>query len=228
MLRLDVPYIPLFMIRKNASIRIFIAATFIWWVIGFILLFCFSKKDLFLFVNAHHSTFGDWIMPYITQMGEAIALIVILIFLMIMDQKYRTRFIIITSILVLGLPPIISQIMKFAVEAPRPLLFFKDAPWIHIVEGYKNNYRYSWPSGHTTSAFSFFFLFSYFLNPRYKWLALLFVALALLVGYSRMYLAQHFFEDVLAGSIIGTTVPFLIVYFVEKIQAKRFPTIPKS
>ncbi|MCS6832042.1 MAG: phosphatase PAP2 family protein, partial [Flammeovirgaceae bacterium] len=36
------------------------------------------------------------------------------------------------------------------------------------------------------------------------------MAAALLIGYSRMYLLQHFFEDVYVGAFIGFTTAFVI------------------
>jgi membrane-associated phospholipid phosphatase len=50
-------------------------------------------------------------------------------------------------------------------------------------------------------------------NRFYKVLLLI---LALLTGYSRIYLSQHFLEDVYAGSIIGVSTTFLVYYFVHK------------
>jgi membrane-associated phospholipid phosphatase len=42
---------------------------------------------------------------------------------------------------------------------------------------------------------------------------LLLLALAVLGGYSRIYLSQHFLSDVCVGSMIGFTIPFLVFYF---------------
>jgi membrane-associated phospholipid phosphatase len=42
---------------------------------------------------------------------------------------------------------------------------------------------------------------------------LLFLVLATLGAYSRVYLSQHFLSDVCMGSIIGFVTPCLIFYF---------------
>lgn len=38
---------------------------------------------------------------------------------------------------------------------------------------------------------------------------------AILVGYSRMYLSEHFFEDVMAGSIIGTVATIIWLTIID-------------
>jgi len=41
-------------------------------------------------------------------------------------------------------------------------------------------------------------------------------ALALLVGYTRLYLGVHFFSDVLAGVFGGLTFAFAMAYLIPK------------
>jgi membrane-associated phospholipid phosphatase len=43
-----------------------------------------------------------------------------------------------------------------------------------------------------------------------------FLLLALLIGYSRIYLSQHFLEDVYGGSIVGTVTTFFIFWLAMK------------
>ncbi len=76
---------------------------------------------------------------------------------------------------------------------------------------------YSFPSGHTTAAFSIATIFS--LN--YPAFALQCVILALLIDISRVYLAVHYPKDVLVGLIIGTVTSFL-VYFRLYALVRRF------
>jgi membrane-associated phospholipid phosphatase len=53
-------------------------------------------------------------------------------------------------------------------------------------------------------------------NKGWGVLALL---VALSVGYSRMYLSEHFFEDVMAGSVIGVIVT---VFWLSWLDSKQF------
>jgi membrane-associated phospholipid phosphatase len=42
-----------------------------------------------------------------------------------------------------------------------------------------------------------------------------FLLIAILVGYSRMYLSEHFFEDVVAGSVIGFVLTTLWLWWLD-------------
>jgi len=76
---------------------------------------------------------------------------------------------------------------------------------------------YSFPSGHTTAAFSIATIFS--LN--YPALTIVFVVMALLIAISRVYLAVHYPTDVLVGIIVGTGTS-LLVYFKLYEQVRKF------
>jgi len=62
--------------------------------------------------------------------------------------------------------------------------------------------QFSFPSGHTMTAFSIALVVSYF-YPTLEW-PLYFLALS--IGLSRIVLGMHFLSDVLAGALIGTAL----------------------
>jgi membrane-associated phospholipid phosphatase len=63
----------------------------------------------------------------------------------------------------------------------------------------------SFPSGHAMSAFAVAAAIA-LLAPRLRWPVL---ALAALIGFSRVYLGVHFWLDVLAGAALGLAVALL-------------------
>lgn len=85
----------------------------------------------------------------------------------------------------------------------RPIKYFADFPNLnlHIVDNVKIHSHYSFPSGHTAVAFCVFTLMAMFIDKKH--LEIPFLFLALFVGYSRIYLIQHFFLDVYFGALIG-------------------------
>lgn len=79
--------------------------------------------------------------------------------------------------------------------------------------------KYSFPSGHTSAAFTtctYIFLQThkwYYVAPAFGW--------AVAVGYSRMYLGEHYPSDVLAGAALGTAVAWLTYKGENWIQKRR-------
>ena len=78
---------------------------------------------------------------------------------------------------------------------------------IHKVEGVHMNRLHSFPSGHTSTAFSMALLLTS-ITKRKIWCYVL-PMIALFVGYSRVYLGQHFVSDVFAGMLIGILSAYL-------------------
>ena len=64
----------------------------------------------------------------------------------------------------------------------------------------------SWPSGHTTSSFAFAVAVG-MAFPKLRWPML---AIAALIGFSRMVLDKHYLGDVIMGATIGTLGAILI------------------
>jgi membrane-associated phospholipid phosphatase len=76
-------------------------------------------------------------------------------------------------------------------------------------ENYFVTHSYSFPSGHTQTAFAIATILSVFIAMRYNLITYL---LAIAVGVSRIYLDVHFFTDVIAGAIAGVIIGELAIY----------------
>ncbi len=174
-----------------------------WLVIGGILVAVVDKQSLFQPFNVHHSSVSDVIVHNMTHMGE-FGFISVLLLLLFSFSAFRNWWYFITAVICNGLPPLVIQFIKRWFHAPRPLTYFNNAGWIHIENNWERLYHDSFPSGHSAGAFSLFCFLSMLLPKPYRPWALLLFVLGLCVCYSRMYLAAHFFEDIYAGSVIGT------------------------
>ena len=105
----------------------------------------------------------------------------------------------------------ISGIIKKAVKEPRPFVIYPE------IQKLTKAGSDSFPSGHTTDAFSL----ATSLTLAYpKWyVAVPAYTYASAIGYSRMHLGVHYPGDVLAGAIIGSGTAFLthkINYWLAK------------
>ena len=170
-----------------------------------------SKADTHLEFNSYHSSFFDIFFRYVTNLGDGVTAVLIVIILLVVKFRYAV---------IVGLANIIStgitQTLKHTLfsDVVRPKKFFEGIHDLYFVPGVDNYLYNSFPSGHSTCAFSLYFSLALIIeNKRYK---LLLFVLAFLVGYSRIYLSQHFLEDVYAGSIIGVVTSFIVFYFIQK------------
>jgi membrane-associated phospholipid phosphatase len=142
----------------------------------------------------------------------------VLVVIILLAIKYKYAFIVGISNIISAL---ITQTLKQTVfaHAVRPKKFFEGIHDLYFVPGVENYLYNSFPSGHSTCAFSLYFALA--LLVKNKILKLLFFIVALLIGYSRIYLSQHFFEDVYAGSIIGVTTTIIVYYFIQNFIQKN-------
>lgn len=199
---------------------------FVLWVLigGFALVF-FSRQNLFAVVNTNNTDFLDVTMVWITKMGEGVFGVFILILLLGL-KSFRNWWYFSAAAFCNIIPALLTQGVKSAVNAPRPLNYFKEVTWLHHLPEWDRLMERSFPSGHTCAAFSLFCFLAFILVPRYKWAGFVFFVFALAVGYSRIYLAQHFFLDVYVGSVIGVILPIIVVALMRR-HAHRFYTKKK-
>ncbi|MGY4539325.1 membrane-associated phospholipid phosphatase [Mucilaginibacter sp. UYNi724] len=178
----------------------------------------FTRSQIFFAVNGIHTDFLDSVEPYITYIGDGV--VVIIISLLLALWNYRVSFLVLTSYAVTALT---AQVLKFSFDMPRPRIYFEDQlDKIHFVKGLYVLAVHSFPSGHTVTAFSAAVVITY-LSKNKTWGLLLFFV-AVMVGYSRMYLSQHFFEDVTVGSMVGV---FITMAWLSFIDRKKFINSPR-
>jgi undecaprenyl-diphosphatase len=104
--------------------------------------------------------------------------------------------------------------LKVVVERPRPVL-----PWAHVLPDY------SFPSGHTMNSLVFYLAIALVVWATYgkrpgALAVVLALAIAVAIGFSRIYLGYHYLSDVVAGLAAG--IAWLLVV------ALAFETIPRS
>ena len=181
----------------------------------FVLILINSKANLHLWMTSFNSSVGDLFFRYYTYVGDWVPFAVAGLLLF---YNYRISLFLLVSQLVCG---IFSTTIKHLWNEPRPLLYFQQhfpTIQLHQVIGVHMYTTHSFPSGHTITAFAFFFALA--LYTKKSAIHFLYFILAFLVGYSRIYLSQHFAVDVLAGSFVGILAVICTKYLINKFPVK--------
>lgn len=186
----------------------FIIPCLLWFIVGGILLIINTRSELFFPINHTHTPTLNILNNVFSAFGRGDVIAILLLWLLIIPY-YRNNKYIITSLAFGIIIPTLIYFSKDFFDKPRPISFYgiNNVQTVSWLENYYNN---SFPSGHTLGAFGFFMLLSLFLPKQLKQWSLLFFVLALCVGFSRIYLGQHFFQDIYAGSIAGTFLSIII------------------
>lgn len=201
---------------------VFYSLCVIWWICAAYIHITYTPEIILQTINGQHTPQLDTLMTIITRVGEGWVIAPVLIVSLILWRGARFNGYFIAAIIVAILAPtIVTNLLKTYFNAPRPLTVYAQETWMYLIPQYENSYMRSFPSGHTTGAFACMTICTYISQHRSRVLPILLFALALLAGISRMYLLQHFWEDVLWGSIIGVTVSSAVLYIYTRIVTHR-------
>lgn len=177
----------------------------------------YTQEQLMQWVNVRNSPLADALFPYITYMGDGAVYVIVCLILLLYNRRVGS-----VAFASFALSSLTSLFLKQVVfsDSPRPLKFFEHSTYqYHIIEGLDIYSYNSFPSGHTISAFALFSLLA-FLDDR-KGRGWFFGSLAMLTGYSRIYLFQHFVEDVYVGSLIGVAASVIVYLLMQQWAIKK-------
>jgi len=206
------------LIRNNLF---FFCPYIIFLLICILFMMLYSKATIHVFLNSFHSPFFDTFFRIITYFGNGIMYVFVFVYLLTRKCKLTNAFIfaVIASVIVV-------YVLKHVLfpDMYRPVKYFEmyGSHKLYLVEGIKLHYMNSFPSGHATTAFTVFFTLA--VVTKKNGLKPLFFVFALLTGYSRVYLSQHFLMDVVAGSILGVGFVTLALHTLIKASDRN----PKS
>ena len=185
------------------------------YLLGILFLAIFQNSNFSIIVNAFHNNFLDQFFKYITFLGDGRFVFLIALIYLFANKKYG-----ISILISLIINTILIQVLKRVVFSNRfrPSFYFKnlieDGSW-NMIDGVELYEKFSFPSGHTASIFCLCMSICIFMKKKY--FPLLLVLLAYIVGFSRIYLSQHFLIDVLAGGLIGSLIPILTFKYIEPL-----------
>lgn len=196
------------MLKILINNRTFFIIFLLWVIFGALLQLFYSPTTLMFWINRHHNSLLDVFFKYVTHFGEDYTWLLLLFYFIFVNyfqgiEKSKEIKMLVISWLT---KVFISVSLKNVFNLPRPIEVYQNTGQeIHLVNGVEIAHWFSFPSGHTMTAFAFAcFVLIYLKQNRFAIVALF---VAILVGYSRMYLFQHFPRDVFAGGILGVSVP---------------------
>lgn len=193
-------------VKEDYFSEILLYYLFVLSTLYFLNLFNIKGQEV-IFINGLHNTSLDIFFSVITEFGNGALFVPVI--LLAAFKSYRLALMGIASWLIHGLICLVLKRIVFA-DFKRPAALL-DNSLLHFVPGINVHHHYSFPSGHTATIFCFAVFVS--LMYRSRLLAFTMLLLAIAVGVSRIYLLQHFMEDVLVGSVIGTVTAFAFYHY---------------
>lgn len=206
--------------RNNFGIAFFLAIAIA--IAAGIVILVLGKNESFFLINGNRNSFLDLFFKYYTNAGDGWMWLPLGLFCIFFKRKYLVA--VIAGILISTL---LAQLLKRVVfpDELRPITCLADNFPVYVVDGITMLRKNSFPSGHTTTAFTMALILAHMINKK-SW-SIILPILALLAGYSRVYLAQHFLTDVWAGMCIGifSSILSLLIYrsFVKALNKKISP-----
>ncbi|MCD8040671.1 MAG: phosphatase PAP2 family protein [Clostridia bacterium] len=167
--------------------------------------------------NLHSITWLNYVMKYVTLLGEdGIACIVLCLILIIIKKTRRCGFAMAFALIFDVV--IVNLILKNAVARSRPWTEYAELESYYEQYGIVLPDDYSFPSGHTAVLFCSATVLTMFYRakagvPSY--------IIAVIVAISRIWLCVHYPTDVLAGMLIGIACG-VAGYFAFKYSERAF------
>jgi membrane-associated phospholipid phosphatase len=192
------------LLKKNKA---FFFPYFLFLLAGGIVLAVWSKTDIHSYINGYHNSVADLFFSNLTNLGLGVTIIPVLLILAFIRFRY-----VIISLLGFIIAFIINDSLKVLLHTPRPINVFAQLHQpLYLVPKVEMFYWNGLPSGHSATAFCMFCLLAFY--TKNNLIKTIYFLTAFLIAYSRMYLSEHFLQDVYLGSLIGVGSA-LLAYFI--------------
>lgn len=199
-------------IRKHCA---YFAGLVLWLLALGIFLLALPQADSFRWLTQWHSTASDFFLQYFTHIGDGMFALGVALALLLSRRRFAAAYIFSAY----ALSGIAAQLIKKMLWLPRPQAFFAQlGQQVYRVPGLELHDWGSFPSGHTTSAFALFT--ATVLWSKQQRYSVLWLLPAILVGYSRVYLSQHFPEDVWGGALLGSLTALALYVPIKQWEEK--------
>jgi len=189
--------------------------------------------QLFFLINrGGQNDVFDWFMPFMSDLSNFYIPLTIFWLFLVLKKNVTYRTVAVAILILISLSEWLStDVLKPAVNRPRP---FHSQSHVHLYDRMSKTWQvtpvlastirnesHAMPSSHATNIFAAAVFLSAFLKRSWP----LFYLIAVLVGYSRVYLGVHYPFDVVCGAIAGTVCGLLLIWscrhIIGIIESKR-------
>lgn len=185
------------------------------WLFAFAIIFLNNKIELHKTFNRFHASILDELAKILTHVGDGFFLILIAVIFLFIELRIGILFFI-SFLITSGLVQFLKHFLFDGMM--RPMYFLQNDTFFHTIDGFNYHFYNSFPSGHATSCFVLFTILAYYFTSKIS-LQIVFLACAITLALTRVYLSQHFLNDVLAGSIIGTlSTHYLWIFLYPRLE----------
>ena len=176
----------------------------------------YGKEHSFMVINKYNHPSFDYVFQFWTYLGDGLIWVPLFIYVLAFKRDFLIA--VIASLIICTFLTHFLKRVVFEDELRPVLALGKER--IRIIEGFVPHTNNSFPSGHTSTAFTLALILAFIVRGGSIW-RFLFPIIAFLVGYSRVYLAQHFVTDVFAGMLIGILSSYLSLLVYEKYRRRK-------
>jgi membrane-associated phospholipid phosphatase len=177
---------------------------------------CMSQEALALHLrlNGLHPRALDPLFVHGTHLGDG--WIPVLVSLALLLHSWRAFFLMGGAS---SFGALVVQFLKRGVfDAGRPGHYLGQMPGLHVPEGVELMHQLSFPSGHSAAAWGM--CAAAVLLMREWWSGTALAVLAVFIGYSRVWISQHFLVDVVVGSLIGVASAYCMHRSLQRSLSK--------
>jgi len=177
--------------------------------------------DFAAWLHAHAVTPAIDVFKIVTLAGNVVVLVVLSLgAVAYLLRKRKINEAILLCVAAVGIE-VLDAGLKLAFHRPRPRL------------AYTHLDTYSFPSGHAAGATAIYGVLAFLIarngGPR-RWITCgaLFVAVVIVIGFSRLYLEAHYLSDVLAGAALGLVwLSACVLVFLLTRSRQLWPRTPR-
>jgi undecaprenyl-diphosphatase len=177
-----------------------------------------ADKDLFLYLNGHHSTFWDGVMDIVSGRFVWIPFYMLLLLLVFLIYRKRSWTVLIAVALLIVLSDQLSVFVKNSVARYRPCHNLELQDVVHVVKGCGG--QFGFVSSHAANTFALALFLSLILRRRWRYLPYLLFPWAMFVSYSRIYNGAHYPADIVCGGLLGMLLAALVYFAWKKAHAQ--------